>query len=55
MMEDQICTMLSHQDWDNPTTDRTENRWNPNGNRTDIDNDTYHDNPWAPPPGGHRP
>lgn len=45
----------SHQDWDNPTTDRTENRWNPNGNRTDIDNDTYHDNPWAPPPGGHRP
>lgn len=52
----------SHQKWDDPTTDRTENRWNPNGNRENIDNNTYHDDPFAPPgpgggpgPGGPRP
>ena len=45
----------SHQKWDDPTSPRTENRWNPNGNRTDIDNDTYHDNPWFPGPGGGGP
>ena len=51
----------SHKKWDDPTSARTENRWNPNGDRENIDNDTYHDNPWAPlepgltPPGGHGP
>ena len=51
----------SHKKWDDPTSARTENRWNPNGDRVNIDNDTYHDNPWAPPepgqtlPGGHGP
>lgn len=52
----------SHADWSDPTTDRTENRWNPNGNRENIDNNTYHDDPFAPPgpgggpgPGGPRP
>lgn len=39
----------SHTDWDDPTTDRTENRWNPNGNRQNIDNNTYHDDPFGPP------
>lgn len=38
----------SHKKWDDPTSARTENRWNPNGDRENIDNDTYHDNPWAP-------
>ncbi len=51
----------SHKKWDDPTSARTENRWNPKGDRENIDNDTYHDNPWAPmepgqtPPGGHGP
>lgn len=39
----------SHTDWDDPTTARTENRWNPNGNRQNIDNNTYHDDPFGPP------
>ena len=39
----------SHTDWSDPTTDRTENRWNPNGNRQNIDNNTYHDDPFGPP------
>ena len=42
----------SHTDWDDPTTDRTENRWNPNGNRQNIDNNTYHDDPFGPPGAG---
>ncbi len=48
----------SHDKWDDPTSPRTENRWNPGSNK-DVDNDTYNDNPWAPPgpgqtpPGGH--
>ena len=45
----------SHQKWDDPTTARTENRWNPNGTRENIDNDTYHDDPRFPGPGGGGP
>lgn len=37
----------SHDKWDDPTSERTENRWNP-GTPKDVDNDTYHDNPFAP-------
>lgn len=37
----------SHDKWDDPTIERTENRWNP-GTPKDVDNDTYHDNPFAP-------
>ena len=54
----------SREKWYDTGTNRTENRWNPNGNRENIDNNTLHDNPWAPggpgspggpPPGGPRP
>ena len=49
----------SHDKWDDPTSERTENRWNP-GTPKDVDNDTYHDNPFAPqgagsPSQGHGP
>ena len=37
----------SHDKWNDPTSERTENRWNP-GTPKDVDNDTYHDNPFAP-------
>ena len=57
----------SRKDWDNPASERTENRWNPNGDRTNIDNNPYVDTPYmdvgtpeagGPPrggPGGPRP
>ena len=43
----------SYADWSDPTSERVENRWNPNINR-EISNDTYHDDPRfpGPPPGG---
>lgn len=46
----------SRKDWTVPNSPRTENRWNPNGDRTNIDNDTMHDNVWSPgEPGGPGP
>ena len=41
----------SHDKWDDPTTPRTENRWNPNSAK-DVDNDTYNDSPFGPPGAG---
>ena len=41
----------SHDKWDDPTTPRTENRWNP-GSAKDVDNDTYNDSPFGPPGAG---
>lgn len=63
----------SPEDWQGSLHDpehpnpRVDNRWNPNGNRQNIDNNTYHDDPFGPPgpgepgprggpgPGGPRP
>lgn len=37
----------SYTDWDDPSSGRVENRWNPNINR-EVSNDTYHDDPFGP-------
>ncbi len=44
----------SHDKWSNPTSPRTENRWNPGTNK-DVDNDTYNDSPFGPPSVGLTP
>jgi len=44
----------SHDKWSDPTSPRTENRWNPGTNK-DVDNDTYNDSPFGPPSAGQTP
>ena len=45
----------SHEDWKDSSTPRTDNRWDPNGTRTNIDNETMHDNPYGIPTPGEGP
>ena len=45
----------SYRKWSDPTSGRTENRWNPYGDRENIENDTYHNDPLAPPDPGQGP
>lgn len=45
----------SYKKWDEPSSGRTENRWNPRGDRENIDNSTLHDDPMAPPDPGQGP
>lgn len=44
----------SYDKWSDPTSSRTENRWNP-GTDKDVDNDTYNDSPFGPPSVGLTP